>query len=239
MPEPAWCSPSTVPPGRHLSELAEQAVRCTADCCGADATVTEPGADGVRGGRAGPVAVTHPDLASVVTAQLRSGAGPIPEAIATGEPVGADDLLHEQRWPEFRARALDSGVRAAVTLPFPRAGLTVVLSLYSFRSGTITPAACGPARALGELASTCLVRDERYRAALAEIDQLGTALRTRPVVDQASGIVMHVLGCGADDAFAILRRISQHSNEKLADVAAEVVRRRGRGLEKELSTLAT
>ncbi len=238
MPEPAWCCPATVLPGRRLSELAEQAVRCTSDCCGADATVIEPGAEGVRSGREGPVAVTHPDLASVVTAQLRSGEGPIPEAIATGEPVAADDLLSEERWPEFRAHALDSGVRAAVTLPFPRAGLTVVLSLYSFRSGTITEAGCGPARALGDLAATCLVRDERYRAALTEIDQLGTALRTRPVVDQASGIVMHVLGCDADEAFGILRRISQHSNEKLAEVAAAVVRRRGRGLEKHLATLA-
>ncbi|SDJ53453.1 ANTAR domain-containing response regulator [Streptomyces indicus] len=239
MPEPAWHAPATVLPGRQLSELAEQAARCTAGCCGADATVSEPGAEGARNGRPGPVAVTHPDLASVVTAQLRSGEGPIPEAIATGEPVGADDLLQEQRWPEFRARALDSGVRAAVTLPFPRAGLTVALSLYSFRSGSLLKNGCCAARALGELAATSLVRDERYRAALTEVDQLGTALRTRPVVDQASGIVMHVLGCDADEAFAILRRISQHSNEKLADVAAAVVRRRGRGLEKDLTTLAT
>ena len=32
-------------PGRRLSALAEQAARCTADCCGASSTVAEAGAD--------------------------------------------------------------------------------------------------------------------------------------------------------------------------------------------------
>src|SRR3989442_1758573 len=88
----------------------------------------------------------------------------------------------------------------------------------------------GPARALGDFAMTCLVRDRSYRAALTELDQLGTALRSRPLVDQACGIVMHVLGCDADAAFGVLRRISQGSNRKLSDVAAGVVERRGGGL---------
>ena len=88
------------------------------------------------------------------------------------------------------------------------------------------------------LAVTCLVRDRSYRAALTELDQLGVALRTRPVVDQACGIVMHVLGCDADMAFGVLRRISQSTQRKLSDVASAVVDKRGRGLERELASLS-
>lgn len=236
-----WARESTEPtvPGRRLSELVEQAVRCTADACGASSVVTDTGNGTAPGaGPERPAAVTHPDLAGLVAVQLRSGDGPIPAALAGGAPVDSADLLSERRWPEYRAVALDSGVRSSVTLPFRRSGLTVTLSLYSFRPGTLEDTPYGPVRALGDLAATCLVRDRSYGAALTELEQLGTALRTRPVVDQACGIVMHVLGCDADDAFAVLRRISQGTNRKLSEVAAHVVARRGRGLEGELVSLS-
>ncbi|MEV0227588.1 GAF and ANTAR domain-containing protein [Streptomyces sp. NPDC050704] len=224
-------SPESAHPGRRLSELAEQAVRCTADCCGAGTTVSD-------GGTERPAAVTHPDLAALVSVQLRSGDGPIPTALAGGEPVESGDLLREERWPQYRAMALDSGVRSSVTIPFRRSGLTVTLSLYSFRPGRLEDASRGPARALGDLAATCLVRDRSYRAALTELDQLGAAMRTRPVVDRACGIVMHVLGCDADTAFGVLRRISQGTNRKLSEVASALVETRGRGLEQELVSLS-
>ncbi|WP_324614572.1 GAF and ANTAR domain-containing protein [Streptomyces sp. NRRL WC-3618] len=240
-----WATDSTelTAPGRRLSELAEQAVRCTADCCGASSMLVETGASAgpeaaSEAGAERSAAVTHPDLAGLVAVQLRSGDGPLPAALERGAPVACADLLSERRWPRYRAVALDSGLRSSVTLPFRRPGLTVTLSLYSFRPGSLYDAQHGPVRALGDLAATSLVHDRSYRAALTELEQLGTALRTRPVVDQACGIVMHVLGCDADDAFGVLRRVSQGTNRKLSEVAAHVVARRGRGLERELLSLS-
>lgn len=233
VPEPDLdlAGPESALPGRRLSELAEQAARCTTACCGAGTTVSEGGSDH-------PASVTHPDLAGLVSVQLRSGDGPIPAARERGAPVETGDLLRDERWPVYRAMALDSGVRSSVTLPFQRGGLTVTLTLFSFRPGALDDVRHGPAQALGDLATTALVRDRRYRAALTELDHLGTALRTRPVVDQACGIIMHVLTCDADRAFTMLRRISQTTNRKLADVASAVVETRGRGLERELAALA-
>ncbi|MFE6160269.1 ANTAR domain-containing response regulator [Streptomyces sp. NPDC056486] len=231
LPEPDLAGPESAMPGRRLSELAEQAVRCTTACCGAGTTVSE-------GGSEQAASVTHPDLAGLVSVQLSSGDGPIPAAHERGAPVETGDLLRDERWPEYRAMALDSGVRSSVTLPFQCAGLTVTLTLFSFRPDTLDDVRHGPAQALGDLATTGLVRDRRYRAALTELDHLGTALRTRPVVDQACGIIMHVLTCDADKAFTMLRRISQTTNRKLADVAAAVVQKRGKGLERELAGLA-
>lgn len=231
LPDPDLLRPETALPGRRLSELSEQAVRCTHGCCGASTTVTD-------GGDEYPVAVTHPDLAGLVSVQLRTGEGPIPAAEQGGAPVDSEDLLRDERWPAYRALALDSGVRSSVTLPFQRAGLTVTLTLFGFRPGALDDARHGPAQALGDLATASFVRDRHYRAALTELDQMGTALRTRPVVDQACGIVMHVLGCEADAAFSVLRRVSQTTNRKLADVAAALVETKGRGLERELVSLA-
>ncbi|MBD0741583.1 ANTAR domain-containing response regulator [Streptomyces sp. CBMA152] len=217
-------------PVRMLSRLAEQSVRCAPATCGAVATIADSGPER-------RVTATHPDLAPLVSVQLACGDGPIPTALDVGAPVDSEDLLTEDRWPGYRALALESGVRACVTLPFRRSGIEVTLSLYSFRPGPLDEAARSVIGILGEETTARLVRERRYHAALAEVEQLETALRSRPVIDQASGIVMHVLGCGAEDAFGVLRSLSQRANRKLSEVAEGVVRTKGRGLEDELAAL--
>ncbi|RNG38674.1 ANTAR domain-containing response regulator [Streptomyces botrytidirepellens] len=242
MPERAYSRPQcqTEAPslGRGLAELAEQAASCTPASCGATATALLPqdapvgGADDDR-----TTAATHPDLSALVSVQMLSGEGPILSALDTGRPAGADDLLHDVRWPQFRARALDAGVRSSATLPFECDGLTVTISVYGLRPGPLEKAAQGTTELLGDLATESLARDRLYRDALAQVDQLDAALRSRPVVDQACGIVMYVLGCDAERAFDLLRRTSQRTNRKLVDLAETVVRTRGRGLERNLIAL--
>ncbi|MBQ0868182.1 ANTAR domain-containing protein [Streptomyces smyrnaeus] len=57
----------------------------------------------------------------------------------------------------------------------------------------------------------------------AEVGQLRQALETRPVIDQARGMVMALAPCDADTAWQVLVRVSQHSNVKLRSVAAALV----------------
>lgn len=56
-----------------------------------------------------------------------------------------------------------------------------------------------------------------------ERDQLRDALDTQPVIEQAKGMFMLIRGWTADEAFAALVEISQHTNVKLHDVATIVV----------------
>ncbi|WP_434599121.1 ANTAR domain-containing response regulator [Streptomyces sp. A5-4] len=229
--EPERRGPQSASTVRRLSELAGQAVRCAPSCCGAATTFT----DGGPGRRS---AATHPDLAELVAVQLTADAGPVLSALALGGPAGSPDLLTDERWPAYRASALASGVRSSVTLPQRRAGIEVTVSLFSFRPRTLEDVVHGPVGILLEQVTASLVRDRHYRAVLTEVDQLAAALRTRPVIDQATGMVMHILGCDAQDAFGMLRRLSQSSNRKLAEVAEGVVRGRGRGLERDLARMA-
>jgi AmiR/NasT family two-component response regulator len=55
------------------------------------------------------------------------------------------------------------------------------------------------------------------------VDHLRAALRTRPVIDQARGILIAAHGCTPEEAFAMLAEASQRDNRKLRDVAAAVV----------------
>ncbi|GAA2450784.1 GAF and ANTAR domain-containing protein [Streptomyces macrosporus] len=214
---------------RSLARLAEQIVRCTPGCCGAAATAHTGGA-----GAEAPTAVTHPDLSALVAVEWEAGDGPVLHALHTGRPVGVDDLLLEERWPHYRAKALDMGLRASATLPYRRDVLTLAVTVFAFRPSPLGETVRGSAALLGDLAATGLARDLRYHEALAEVEHLESALRSRPVVDQACGIVMYVLGCDAEEAFALLRRISQHTNRKLSDLARALVRTRGHGIEQEL-----
>ncbi|MGW8377584.1 ANTAR domain-containing protein [Streptomyces sp. ODS28] len=227
-------------PGRSLAGLAEQAARCTPGCCGAAATATDlaAGADEELALPDAPLAVTHPDLSGLIAVQWEAGEGPVLEALRTNTPLTVDDLLREERWPGFRAKALEAGLRSTATLPYRRQDLALTVTVCAFRPHRLAEAVCSNAALLGDLASTVMVRDRRYREALAEVDQLGCALRTRPVVDQACGIVMAVVGCSADEAFALLRRLSQRTNRKLHDLAEGVVHTRGRGAEEQLRRLS-
>jgi transcriptional regulator with GAF, ATPase, and Fis domain len=52
--------------------------------------------------------------------------------------------------------------------------------------------------------------------------QLSAAISSRDVIGQAKGILMERYRIGADAAFAVLVRTSQHTNVKLHDVAVEL-----------------
>ena len=70
--------------------------------------------------------------------------------------------------------------------------------------------------------AVALERSERLHVLQEEVEQLRQAIASRPVIDQARGILMASHGCTSDEAWHILRETSQLSNTKLRDVAAAV-----------------
>jgi hypothetical protein len=62
-----------------------------------------------------------------------------------------------------------------------------------------------------------------HPAPVDELTQLRTALASRPAIDLAKGVLMAVLRCNADTAFAELARVSMEGNIKVARVAELVV----------------
>ncbi|MFE4047956.1 ANTAR domain-containing response regulator [Streptomyces sp. YIM B13518] len=73
-----------------------------------------------------------------------------------------------------------------------------------------------PPRAVSAVA---LEREERLHVLQEEVEQLRRAIVSRPVIDQARGILMATYGCTSEEAWHILREASQLSNTKLRAVA--------------------
>jgi hypothetical protein len=191
---------------RSLNRLAELAAWQVPACAGAHAVVW-------RDGELVSDAATHPDLAELAELQLRSGRG----------PISCPDTLEENRWPEYAEAALRCGVRCSVHLVRELPHGTLVLSLFGMHPGALDVESNPVADVLAAFGGAMLANATAYHQARRTASQLQDAVATRSVVDQAKGILMHALGCDADDALRRLRRESQRRHVKVTEVASEVV----------------
>lgn len=127
-----------------------------------------------------------------------------------------DKVLAGQTWTGEFPVACANGTRKRVRItdsPLIRDGEVV---------GVVGLAEELPAEsAAGRRASTDGLSD--LARALAELDGLRTAMKTRGVIERAKGMLMASLGIDDTAAFEVLRRLSQRSNRKLVDIAREVV----------------
>ncbi|MFF0157949.1 ANTAR domain-containing protein [Streptomyces sp. NPDC005263] len=93
------------------------------------------------------------------------------------------------------------------------AGLDTTDPLHATRATTSHPSSSS---------AVALERAEQLRLLKEEVEQLRQAIASRPVIDQARGILMATQGCTSEEAWTILRQTSQLSNTKLRTVAAAV-----------------
>ncbi len=207
-------------PMRSLNRLVDLAVREVAGCCGATAMLW-------RDRELVGLTSTHPDLAELAECQLRSGYGPSIQALRDKQPVGVRDTLRDTRWPDYMTEALCRGVRSTLALVHEFPPMTVVLSIASVRCEAFESEQAPFAETLAAFGGAVLANASAYGDAQREAVQLRNAVESRAVVDQAKGVLMHALGCSADEALERMRRVSQTQHVKVTDVAKQVVQTQG------------
>jgi hypothetical protein len=201
---------------RSLNELVGIASRQVTACSGATAALW-------RDGEPGDLAASHPDIAGLTEVQLESLRGPEVEALITGEPAYCADTLAEQRWPEFAHASLCRGVRCSVTLIHRSGPTAVTLSLVAARPQVLDPGRLPLAELLVAAGSAMMGNVSRYSEARRTALQLRDAARSRALVDQAKGILMHALGCSAGEALDRMRQLAQARGIKVTDVASRII----------------
>jgi hypothetical protein len=205
---------------RSLNQLAAQAARQVPGCSGAAALVWQ-------GGEPVAVAATHPSLPELIDVQVRSGSGPLLDALSSEEPAGCADILGEWRWPEYASVALREGVRCSLSLAHRSGGEAVCLSMFGARPRTLGPDSIAVAERLLVVGGAAVGVASKYGDARRAARQLRDAAESRAVVDQAKGVLMHALGCTAEEALQRMRQVSQAQNLKVTDVAARIIESRG------------
>jgi len=101
-------------------------------------------------------------------------------------------------------------------------------SLAASRRASARSGACSQQTFAG-YAAVALANAHLYDTTANLAQQMQAAMDSRAVIEQAKGIIMGDRRCTADEAFAILTRLSQDSNRKLRDIAAALVDRAAEG----------
>jgi GAF domain-containing protein len=148
--------------------------------------------------------------------QYRLEQGPCLSSLRQQITVRSDDLEDEGRWPEFSAAVAEHGIRSMLSVQlFVEADNLGALNLYSSKPDAFDAHDESTAMLLAAHAAIAI---KGSRAAT----NLHTALDTRDVIGQAKGILMERFKIGPAEAFALLVVASQHSHQKLRDVAEQL-----------------
>lgn len=152
--------------------------------------------------------------------------GPGLEARETGLVVLVPDTTMDPRWRRYQRAAAQRGNRSilAVSLLTDRDAAAVLTfsstSREAFDDGAV--AACG---ALAVRAAKVMRLAVRLDAAKGLNRDLLQAMRSRTVINVATGILMAQSRCSQTEAFELLAKVSNTRNVKLRVIAEEILRR--------------
>jgi len=172
-------------------------------------------------------AASDPRLGDLHDLQFEGGAGPVVEALAHNEPRRIDDTAAESRWPAFCQAAAAAGFGSMLALPLRTdqrpAG---AVALYGDTPGVFRGAAHDIALLFAAQGGTVVRNASLYRACRRMVDDLQAALESRAVIEQAKGILQAELGVSPGEAFRLLSRYSQNTNQRVRAVSSRLVRGR-------------
>jgi GAF domain-containing protein len=150
--------------------------------------------------------------------------GPCITAALERRTVRSGSLGGERMWPRFGPRVGRLGVHSALSLPLLLPGQVVgAINVYAHGKDVFDEHAAELGELFAKPAAVAVHNAQTLAQAIALTTQLQTALSTRPVIDQAIGLIRGRSGRSAEEAFAQLRTISQTEHRKLADVAQRIV----------------
>jgi GAF domain-containing protein len=170
-----------------------------------------------RGGRIDTPAASSQTARDSDLAQYETGEGPCLDAIEHQRTIVLNDLEEDERWPAYRAKALELGVRSMLGVRLFASEESIgALDLYSRRPQAFDERSQVIAQVFAIHASIAV------KAALT-IAGLETVIGSRDVIGQAKGIIMSRHRVTADMAFELLKTRSQELNRPVRDLAREVV----------------
>ncbi|SNS56444.1 GAF domain-containing protein [Geodermatophilus pulveris] len=174
---------------------------------------------GFTAAHTGELALTADEL------QYERGYGPCLDAARAGVVLRIDDMTTEQRWPDYVRRVVEVGVRSSLSTPLPYQGSTVgALNVYSTHPEAFASEESRvAARAVAEAVAVAVVNADAQDRVTEHARNMGLAMETRAVIEQAKGVLMAQRGVDAEKAFDILREASQRYNRKLRDIAVGIV----------------
>ena len=157
--------------------------------------------------------------------QLQNHEGPCLECFRTATPVIVEDLAAaSDRWPRFGPEALACGFASVHALPMRlRDEVIGVLGLFGARPGRMSESDLTAGQGLADIATIGILHERAVHEAHLTVQQLQDALTSRVVIEQGKGILAERAGISMDEAFSRLRDHARAHNQRLADLAQDLI----------------
>ena len=167
---------------------------------------------------------TSPLIAELDHLQASLGEGPCVDTLGGANGVYVADLTETTVWPQFSPPAAEAGLRSVLAFRlFTETETLGALQLYARLPAAFNANDRAQGLIFAAHASLALAAAQTNATGQARIDHLQVALASREIIGQAQGILMERERITADQAFALLRKSSQHLNVKLRDIAQQLV----------------
>ncbi|MFG1805688.1 GAF and ANTAR domain-containing protein [Streptomyces sp. NPDC049040] len=157
---------------------------------------------------------------------LQDHQGPCVDCYRTGEArtgINLTDPETAAHWPQFAARATDTGFVTANVLPLRLRGRVIgTLALFQTDPDPLSGQDITLAQALADVATIAILQQRTLDHGQVERAQLQYALTSRIVVEQAKGILAERWHVSPDAAFAAFRAYARAHNLQLAELARDV-----------------
>ncbi|WPU09795.1 GAF and ANTAR domain-containing protein [Pseudarthrobacter oxydans] len=174
--------------------------------------------------KATAIAGSDPCIRTLDQLQDKYGYGPGITAMRTTDTVLVPDVSQEKRWPAYASALSRQGLFSAVSVPLVLGeDIRGALSLYCRRLQAFSSEDIATARAFSGQVSKSLRLALRIGRLQDTRDSMSAAMKSRTVIDLATGAIMAQSHCSQHQAFSVLLQASNTRNMKLKDVAATVV----------------
>jgi GAF domain-containing protein len=211
----------------RLNRLLNLILETAVDVLGYDAaTVTSRHDEGLS-----TIAATDQRFLELDQAQYQAGEGPCLAVLDPSEPVAWSDQDADASWRAFREAADHLGVLSSLSVHVrtdEASEIAASLNLYARSRRTRADQGLKAAEAFAAQLAAAMEGVDAARATARLATGLAEAMRSRAVIEQAKGILIGDKRVSADEAFALLVRMSQNANVKVRDVAQRLVDERSR-----------
>jgi GAF domain-containing protein len=157
--------------------------------------------------------------------EVQAREGPCLDCFQTGEPVINLDMAEaNDRWPHFVPVALGAGYHSVHALPV-RLRQQVIGALNLFRDdiGPLGPLDVLVAQAFADATAIAILQQRALQDSHLLAVQLGAALESRVVIEQAKGIVAERAKLSIGDAFVRIRSYARDHNLQLTGVCLAII----------------
>ncbi len=168
---------------------------------------------------------SHPVVAEIKKIQFTIvSEGPCLTAALERRTMRSGSLGGEKQWPRFGPRVGRLGLHSVMSVPLVVADRVIGgVSVYAQEKDIFDDHAVEFGELFATVAAVAVRNAQILTRTLALTAQLQRARQTRPVIDQAIGLLRARSGDTPDEVFDRLRAISQREHTKLSIVAQHIV----------------